>query len=86
MSVFGALTLYILSMISLLMLRKKEPNLDRPFKVPFFPFFPYAALVIASVSLVAMALYNLNDLLPGYLEPTRQLDSSAPPGEVRYVP
>lgn len=59
MSVFGALTLYILSMISLLMLRKKEPNLDRPFKVPFFPFFPYAALVIASVSLVAMALYNL---------------------------
>ena len=59
MSVFGALTLYILSMISLLRLRRKEPGLERPFKVPFFPFFPYAALVIASVSLVAMALYNL---------------------------
>lgn len=59
MSVFGALTLYILSMISLLRLRRKEPGLERPFKVPFFPLFPYAALVIASVSLVAMALYNL---------------------------
>lgn len=59
MSVFGALTLYILSMISLLRLRKKEPALERPFKVPFFPLFPYTALVIASVSLIAMILYNL---------------------------
>lgn len=59
MSVFGALTLYILSMISLLRLRKKEPALERPFKVPFFPLFPWAALFISSVALVAMALYNL---------------------------
>ena len=58
MSVFGALTLYIISMIALLRLRKKEPDLHRPFKVPLFPAFPYAALVIASVSLVAMAIYN----------------------------
>lgn len=58
MSVFGALTLYIISMVALLRLRKKEPDLHRPFKVPLFPAFPYAALVIASVSLVAMAIYN----------------------------
>ncbi|MGZ8538303.1 MAG: ethanolamine permease, partial [Flavisolibacter sp.] len=32
-AVFGALTLYIFSMISLLKLRKKEPDLERPFKV-----------------------------------------------------
>ncbi|MBI1766836.1 MAG: ethanolamine permease [Bacteroidetes bacterium] len=57
-SVFGALTLYILSMISLLKLRKKEPGLHRPFRVPLFPFFPIVALVIASASLVAMAFYN----------------------------
>ena len=59
MSVFGALTLYIISMIALLRLRKKEPELHRPFKVPLFPIFPYSALIIASVSLVAMTIYNL---------------------------
>jgi ethanolamine permease len=57
-SVFGALTLYIISMISLLRLRKKEPNLERPFKVPAYPLFPWTALIIATVSLVAMTIYN----------------------------
>lgn len=58
-SVFGALTLYIISMVSLLSLRKKEPGLTRPFHVPLFPLFPITALVIASVAIVAMAAYNL---------------------------
>jgi ethanolamine permease len=57
-SVFGALTLYIVSMISLLRLRKKEPNLERPFKVPMYPAFPVIALVIAVVSFIAMVIYN----------------------------
>jgi ethanolamine permease len=58
-SVFGALTLYIISMISLLQLRKKEPGLPRPFKVPFYPAFPILALLIALVSFVAMIVYNV---------------------------
>ena len=57
-SVFGALTLYIFSMISLLRLRKKEPGLPRPFRVPCYPFFPVAALVIAVISIIAMTIYN----------------------------
>jgi ethanolamine permease len=57
-SVFGALTLYIISMIALLRLRKKEPQLERPFKVPMYPFFPIIALTIAIVSFVAMTIYN----------------------------
>lgn len=57
-SVFGALTLYIISMIAMLQLRKKEPNLDRPFKVPMYPAFPIIALIIAVVSFVAMTIYN----------------------------
>jgi len=57
-SVFGALTLYIISMIALLQLRKKEPNLERPFKVPMYPVFPLVALVIAAISLVAMMIYS----------------------------
>jgi len=56
---FGALSLYSISMIALFVLRKKEPELERPFRVPFYPLFPALALVIASFSLVAMTIYNL---------------------------
>jgi ethanolamine permease len=59
-SVFGALTLYIISMLSVLKLRKKEPDLHRPFSVPWYPMFPIVALVIALVSFCAMAVYNLS--------------------------
>jgi ethanolamine permease len=59
-SVFGALTLYIFSMVALLKLRKNEPDLPRPFRVPLYPWFPIVALVIASVSLVALTVYNFN--------------------------
>jgi ethanolamine permease len=57
-SVFGALTLYIISMITLLKLRRKEPGLPRPFKVPLFPIFPYTALVISCLAFIALTIYN----------------------------
>jgi ethanolamine permease len=57
-SVFGALTLYILSMISLLRLRKKEPGLNCPFRAPFYPASPLIALTIAGISFIAMTIYN----------------------------
>lgn len=56
-SVFGALTLYILSMASLLRFRKKEPHAARPFRVPLYPFTPVAALLIGVICLVAMFVY-----------------------------
>lgn len=58
LSVFGALTLYAVSMISVLVLRRVEPELPRPFRTPGFPFFPIVALVISTVALVALAVYN----------------------------
>ena len=57
-SVFGALTLYIISMVALLKLRIKEPQLERPFKVPLYPIFPVVALMIGVFSFVAMTIYN----------------------------
>jgi ethanolamine permease len=57
-SVFGALSLYIISMISLLALRKKQPELHRPYKTPIYPAFPLITLIIAGISLVAMCIYN----------------------------
>lgn len=55
---FGALGLYIISMFSFFALRKKEPKLERPFKVPLFPLFPAVALIIAIIAFVSMAYYN----------------------------
>lgn len=57
-AVFGALSLYIISMLALLQLRKKEPDLHRPFKVPLYPIFPITALAISVVSLIALTIYN----------------------------
>jgi ethanolamine permease len=53
-SVFGALTLYVLSMVTVLALRKKEPLLERPFRTPWYPVFPVFALAVASACLIAM--------------------------------
>jgi ethanolamine permease len=58
-SVFGALSLYIVSMLSLLKLRKVDPSLYRPFRVPWYPVFPVVALVIAVISFVAITIFNL---------------------------
>jgi ethanolamine permease len=46
-------------MVAMLRLRKKEPGLERPFKVPMYPAFPVIALIIAVVSFAAMTIYNM---------------------------
>jgi len=58
LSVCGALVVYILSMISLISLRRTEPNLDRPFRVPVYPVFPVLALVLAAGCLAALVAFN----------------------------
>ena len=55
---FGAITLYIFSSITVIILRKKNPEMPRPFKVPLYPYFPIISLVIAVVAMVAMIIYN----------------------------
>ena len=44
MSVFGAILMYTLSMLSLFQLRRREPGLVRPFRAPCYPWFPAIAL------------------------------------------
>lgn len=56
---FGAITLYIFGMISVFALRKKEPELIRPFRTPFYPWFPLIALSIAAFSMVVMISLNV---------------------------
>jgi ethanolamine permease len=57
-SVMGAVLMYMMSMISLFILRKKEPGLDRPFASPYYPVFPAIALIISAITLFAVIWFN----------------------------
>ncbi len=58
MAVFGAIVMYIMSMLSLFKLRNTEPNLERSFMAPGYPFVPAIALTLAVVCLIAMVWFN----------------------------
>lgn len=60
-SCFGAIGLYILSLVSLFILRKKNPDMERPYKV-YYPLIPAIALAIAIVFLVAVTAANLSTI------------------------
>ena len=59
LSVLGAIVMYLMSMVSLFMLRRKEPALKRPFVAPFYPVFPAIALFLSALCLIAIVYYNL---------------------------
>jgi ethanolamine permease len=58
LSALGAVVMYIISMISLLVLRRTQPGMVRPFKVPLYPWFPLTALLLGIICLVAIVWYN----------------------------
>jgi len=58
MSVFGAIVMYIMSMLSLFKLRRSEPHLERTFRALGYPIVPGIALALALVCLAAMLWYN----------------------------
>ncbi|OUJ74004.1 ethanolamine permease [Hymenobacter crusticola] len=59
LSVFGAVVMYIMSLLSLFVLRRKEPDLVRPFTAPLYPLAPLVALALSLLSLGAIVYYNL---------------------------
>ena len=59
LSVLGALVMYVMSLLSLFVLRRREPELVRPFAVPGYPAVPLLALALCLVSLAALVYYNL---------------------------
>jgi ethanolamine permease len=58
LSVLGAVVMYIVSMLSLFKLRKKEPALERPFRSPLYPVSPFIALLLSVVCLAAIIYHN----------------------------
>jgi len=57
-SVMGAVLMYMMSMISLFIIRRKEPSLERPFISPLYPYFPAIALLLSALCLFAIIWYN----------------------------
>jgi len=58
LAAFGALTIYILALLSQLILRQTQPDLPRPFRTPLYPYVPMTALALAIISLCAMVYFN----------------------------
>lgn len=58
MAVFGAIVMYIMSMLSLFRLRRTAPELERSFRAPGYPIVPGIALLLAVVCLIAMLWFN----------------------------
>ena len=58
LSVLGAVVMYIMSLLSLFALRRREPALLRPFAVPGYPVVPLVALVLSLLCLGALVYYN----------------------------
>ena len=61
-AVFGSVAMYIISLISLFVLRVKEPDLKRPFKVSY-PIIPTISMVMAIFCLVSLLLASY-EVLP----------------------
>jgi len=58
MAVFGAIVMYIMSMLSLFKLRRSAPEMPRSFHAPGYPIVPGIALLLSVVCLLAMLWFN----------------------------
>ncbi len=49
---FGTFTSFVIICVAVLILRKTEPDRNRPFKVPFCPWFPLAGITICALLII----------------------------------
>lgn len=61
-SVFGSVVMYIISLVSLFILRAKEPELKRPFKVSY-PIVPAISLLMAVFCLISLLIASSDALV-----------------------
>lgn len=64
LSALGAVSLYVLSMQAVVNLRRLEPDLPRPFRVPCYPLFPRTAQALSAFVLVTMLILNFEAASP----------------------
>lgn len=61
---FGAVAAFVVVCVAILILRKKDPNRPRPFKVPFCPYFPLMGIICCGgLMIYSMSIKKLSSLL-----------------------
>lgn len=63
-STLTAVIWYVLAMVCLLILRRKEPDLFRPYKVPAYPWLPVFVAVLAGIAGCLYVWSNVQVILP----------------------
>jgi ethanolamine permease len=63
-STLTAVIWYVLAMVSLMILRRKEPGLFRPYKVPAYPSLPVFVAILAGIAGCLYAWSNVQVILP----------------------
>lgn len=52
----GALLAFAMVCLAVLIMRKRRPNLERPFRTPWVPFVPLAGIVLSGVQMLSLSL------------------------------
>jgi len=64
-TIFAALLFYILTIAAVFVLRAKQPETPRPYKVWAYPFIPVIYIIIASVITLILFIYKPENTVPG---------------------
>lgn len=56
--IFAALLFYVLTVYAVIVMRKKHPDMERPFKVPLYPILPVAYIVLAVLLMIGQLCVN----------------------------
>ena len=65
--IFAVLIFYVLTIIGLFILRRKQPNAERPYRAFGYPIVPALYIIVASAISIVLLLYRTKTSLPGLL-------------------
>jgi APA family basic amino acid/polyamine antiporter len=63
--IFGVLIFYVLTILGIFILRKKQPDLPRPYKAFGYPVLPIIYVLVASTLALLLLIFETNYTLPG---------------------
>lgn len=56
--IFAALLFYVLTVYAVIVMRKKHPEMERPFKIPLYPILPISYVVLAAALMIGQMCVN----------------------------
>jgi APA family basic amino acid/polyamine antiporter len=65
--VFAVLIFYVLTIAGLFVLRRKRPDVERPYRAFGYPVVPVLYILVATVIMIALLLYKTQTTWPGLL-------------------